>query len=81
MALSLRVAPSPKLGCLPDRSVQRDEHVVAAGVPVRTVSGRLGHASPSTTHNIYAHFIPASDRDAAATLDLLVAGDHDDLSP
>jgi integrase len=47
---------------------------LAAGVPVRTVSGRLGHANPSTTHNIYAHFVEASDRDAAATLDLLVAG-------
>ena len=45
---------------------------LAAGVPVRTVSGRLGHANPSTTHNIYAHFIEASDRDAAATLDDLV---------
>jgi len=51
---------------------------LAAGVPVRTVSGRLGHANASTTHNIYAHFIEASDRDAAATLDLLVAGEGDD---
>jgi integrase len=51
---------------------------LAAGVPVRTVSGRLGHANASTTHNIYAHFIEASDRDAAATLDLLVAGQCED---
>ncbi len=53
---------------------------VAAGVPVRTVSGRLGHANPSTTHNIYSHFIEASDRDAAATLDQLVGGDEGPLS-
>lgn len=45
---------------------------LAAGVPVRTVSGRLGHANPATTHNVYAHFVAASDRDAAATLDGLV---------
>lgn len=45
---------------------------LAAGVPVRTVSGRLGHANPSMTHNVYAHFVEASDRDAAATLDDLV---------
>jgi len=36
-----------------------------AGVPVKTVSGRLGHARPATTLNVYAHFIPASDRAAA----------------
>jgi len=36
-----------------------------AGVPVKTVSGRLGHARPATTLNVYAHFIPASDRLAA----------------
>ena len=36
-----------------------------AGVPVKTVSGRLGHARPATTLNIYAHFAPATDRLAA----------------
>jgi hypothetical protein len=34
-------------------------------VPVKTVSGRLGHARPATTLNVYAHFIPATDRVAA----------------
>ena len=36
-----------------------------AGVPVRTVSGRLGHSRPATTLNVYAHFVPATDRVAA----------------
>lgn len=36
-----------------------------AGVPVKTVSGRLGHARAATTLNVYAHFIPATDRAAA----------------
>ena len=39
--------------------------LLAAGVPVRTVSGRLGHADAATTLNVYAHFLEASDRDAA----------------
>ena len=39
--------------------------LLAAGVPVRTVSGRLGHANAATTLNVYAHFVEASDRQAA----------------
>jgi len=42
--------------------------LLAAGVPVRTVSGRLGHANAATTLGVYAHFLEASDRDAANTL-------------
>jgi integrase len=42
--------------------------LLAAGVPVRTVSGRLGHANPSTTLTVYAHFLEASDQDAAAIM-------------
>ena len=46
--------------------------LLAAGVPVRTVSGRLGHANPATTLNVYAHFLDASDRQAAGVIgDLL----------
>ncbi|MDQ6617256.1 MAG: site-specific integrase [Actinomycetota bacterium] len=40
-------------------------HLLDAGVPVKTVSSRLGHARPGTTLNVYAQFIPASDRSAA----------------
>ncbi|MGE0729145.1 MAG: tyrosine-type recombinase/integrase [Acidimicrobiia bacterium] len=36
-----------------------------AGVPVRTVSGRVGHLNPSTTTNIYSHWVPESDERAA----------------
>jgi hypothetical protein len=39
--------------------------LLAAGMPARTVSGRLGHANAGTTLNVYAHFLQASDRDAA----------------
>jgi integrase len=41
---------------------------IAAGVDVRTVAGRLGHRNPSTTLNVYSHFVPESDQDAADAL-------------
>lgn len=40
-------------------------HLLVAGVPVRTVSERLGHANANVTLGVYAHFVPASDREAA----------------
>ena len=43
--------------------------LLAAGIPVRTVSGRLGHANAATTLGVYAHFLAESDREAANTLD------------
>jgi integrase len=46
--------------------------LLAAGVPVRTVSGRLGHANVATTLNVYAHFLEASDRQAADVIAGLV---------
>ena len=48
--------------------------MLAAGVPVPTVSGRLGHANSSTTLNVYSHFLEASDRDAAEALGQLLDG-------
>lgn len=54
-----------------------------AGVPVKAVSGRLGHARAATTVNVYAHFIPTTDRAAADMMgdllrpDPLVAATND----
>jgi integrase len=42
--------------------------MLTAGVDVRTVAGRLGHRNPSTTLNVYSHFVPQSDQQAAAVL-------------
>lgn len=39
--------------------------LLASGVDVKTVSERLGHASPSTTLSIYAHVLPGRDQGAA----------------
>jgi integrase len=46
--------------------------LVAAGVDIRTVAGRLGHARASTTLDIYSHWLPGRDRDAAAILGQLL---------
>ena len=48
--------------------------LLAAGVPVKTVSARLGHANASTTLNIYAHFLESSDETAAQVLGDLLDG-------
>ena len=42
--------------------------LVGAGVDVRTVANRLGHADASTTLRVYAHAQPEQDRDAANVL-------------
>jgi len=47
--------------------------LLAAGVPIRTVSGRLGHANAATTLGVYAHFIEASDQQAANLLAAAIA--------
>ena len=42
--------------------------LLTAGVDVRTVAGRLGHRNPSTTLNVYSHFVPETDQAAADAL-------------
>lgn len=42
--------------------------LIANGVDIRTVAGRLGHASPATTLNVYSAFVPEKDREAADLL-------------
>lgn len=48
--------------------------LLAAGVPVRTVSGRLGHGKTSTTLDIYAHWVPESDNEAAMVMGGILGG-------
>jgi len=42
--------------------------LLSGGIDVRTVAGRLGHRNPSTTLNVYSHFLPEADRSAAEML-------------
>ena len=46
--------------------------LLTARVPVHVVSERLGHASPVVTMTVYAHVLPGSQREAAATFAGLV---------
>lgn len=39
--------------------------LLAAGIPLKTVSERLGHRQVSTTSDRYGHWVPAADRAAA----------------
>lgn len=48
--------------------------LLAAGVPVNTVAGRLGHANAATTLNVYGHFLELSDESAAQVLGSLIDG-------
>ncbi len=42
--------------------------LLSAGIDIRTVSGRLGHANASTTLDFYAQFLQAADERAAEAL-------------
>jgi integrase len=44
-------------------------HLLRSGVPVHVVSAGAGHASPTTTLNIYAHLLPGQQESAAAIMD------------
>jgi integrase len=55
--------------------------MLAAGVPIATVSQRLSHARASTTLNVYAHSVPGGDRKAAETIAMILAGSRPGWSP
>ena len=46
--------------------------MIGVGHDIRTVAGRLGHANPSTTLNIYSAFLKEKDRAAADGLGRLL---------
>lgn len=51
--------------------------MLTAGVPVSVVAGRLGHARPATTLNVYSHFVDTGDKVAADVLQQIM----DDVNP
>ena len=48
--------------------------LLQAGVPVKVVSERLGHANPAFTMTVYQHVVPGMQADAAATFSTTVFG-------
>jgi hypothetical protein len=53
------------------------EWLIADDHPITTVSGRLGHAKPSITTDIYGHVVAATrDSGAPAVSSLLFAPGH-----
>jgi len=47
--------------------------LIAAGVPVKVVSERLGHATPTFTIETYQHVLPGMQADAARIFERLIA--------
>ncbi len=54
---------------------------LAAGVPVKVMSERLGHESPGFTLKQYAHVIPGMGADAAETIAGMIADAHAKPAP
>lgn len=56
--------------------------LIAVGINLRTVSGRLGHSRAATTANIYAHAIQSADAAAAEAInDVLSPNTKKDRNP
>ena len=63
-----------KIGLDPAKGFHSIRHghasaLLAAGVPVMTVSARLGHAKTSTTLDVYGHLIPGQEDMAVGVLE------------
>lgn len=66
---------------LPDISIHSLRHtnatlLINSGIPITTISARLGHANPSTTTKIYTHAIQSADANAADALDNIFTAQH-----
>lgn len=48
--------------------------LLKAGQPIKVVSQRIGHASPTITMTIYQHVLPSDDVEAAAAGARLILG-------
>jgi hypothetical protein len=47
---------------------------LAAGIPAKVISERLGHATIAVTMDIYSHVLPGLDREAADSVAQLILG-------
>jgi integrase len=54
---------------------------LAAGIPAKIVSERLGHANIAITMDTYSHVLPGLDEQAAGTVAQLTWANHAARSP
>lgn len=59
--------------CMHELRHTQATQLLGAGVDLKTVQARMGHAKASHTLDLYAHAIPANDRDAANIMGALYA--------
>jgi site-specific recombinase XerC len=71
---ALRKAAEVRTGRLHDLRHSRATHLLSSGVPIGTVSARLGHSSPVVTLNVYSHVLPNSDKAAVEALAAALLG-------
>jgi integrase len=48
--------------------------MLATGTPMRVIADTLGHSSPAITARVYAHVVPAAQRESADRLDAALRG-------
>ena len=73
---------SPRAAGLPRIRLHDVRHsyasaALAAGIPAKVVSERLGHATIAITMDTYSHVLPGLDAEAAGTVARLILGDGD----
>jgi integrase len=69
-----RRAGLPRIRRLHDLRHSYASAALAAGVPAKVISERLGHATIAVTMDIYSHVLPGLDREAADTVARLILG-------
>lgn len=53
--------------------------LTASGVPVKVVSGMLGHSNTAITQDIYTHLLPTMQKQAAETIDTILQRSPEEL--
>ena len=44
-------------------------YLILGGVDIRTVAGKLGHAKPSVTMDIYSHLVKSAEKETTSIMD------------
>lgn len=44
-------------------------YLITSGTDLRTVAGKLGHSSSTTTQTVYSHLLKSAEKETAQTLE------------